>query len=53
MREPLFLVHEYFRVDSDVVWSVIHKDIVELKQQVERYLAETDWEAWEKQDFDY
>ncbi len=48
-----FLVHEYFRVDSDVVWSVIHKDIVELKQQVERYLAETDWEAWEKQDFDY
>ena len=48
-----FLVHEYFRVDSDVVWSVIHKEIVELKTQVERYLSETDWDAWEQQDFDY
>ena len=43
-----FLVHEYYRVDSDVVWSVIHTDIVELKAHVVRYLSETDWEAWEK-----
>ena len=48
-----FLVHEYFRVDSDVVWSVINKEIVELKTHVEQYLSETDWDAWEKQDFDY
>jgi len=48
-----FLVHEYFRVDSDVVWSVIHKEIVELKQQVEHYLATIDWNAWEQQSFDY
>lgn len=48
-----FLVHEYFRVDSDVVWSVIHKEIVELKTQVERYLSETDWGAWEQQNFVY
>ena len=43
-----FLVHEYYRVDSDVVWSVIHTDIVELKTHVARYLSETDWEAWER-----
>ena len=43
-----FLVHEYFQVDSEVVWSVIHKEIVELREQVTRYLSETDWEAWEK-----
>lgn len=43
-----FLVHEYFQVDSEVVWSVIHKEIVEFREQVTRYLSETDWEAWEK-----
>ena len=48
-----FLVHEYFRVDSDVVWSVIHKEIIELKAHVERYFSETDWNAWEQQDFNY
>lgn len=41
-----FLVHEYFQVDSDTVWEVIHGDIVELKKHVLRYLAETDWEQW-------
>ena len=44
-----FLVHEYFRVEKDVVWSVIHKDIVELKKQVSQYLNETDGEQWEQQ----
>ena len=47
-----FLVHEYFQVDSDVVWSVIHEEIVELKDQVNRYLTETDWDEWENKDFD-
>ena len=42
-----FLVHEYFQVDSDVVWSVIHEDIVILKEQVIRYLNETNWDEWE------
>lgn len=44
-----FLVHEYFRVDSDVVWSVIHQEIVDLKDQVSRYLSDTDWKEWEQQ----
>ena len=45
-----FLVHEYFRVDSDTVWAVIHSEIVELKEHITRYLAETDWVEWGKCD---
>lgn len=44
-----FLVHEYFQVDSDTVFSVIHNEIPDLKTLVDRYLAETDWESWIKQ----
>ena len=47
-----FLVHEYFQVDSDVVWSVIHEDIVILKEQVIRYLNETNWDDWEKKEIE-
>ena len=43
-----FLVHEYFQVDNDTVWAVIHGDIVELKKHILKYLAETDWEQWNK-----
>ena len=43
-----FLVHEYFQVDNDTVWEVIHGDIVELKKNILKYLAETDWEQWDK-----
>ena len=41
-----FLVHEYFQVDNDTVWSVIHGDIVDLRKFVVRYLSDTDWEQW-------
>ncbi len=47
-----FLVHEYFRVDSDVVWSVIHQEIVDLKDQITHYLTDTNWEEWEKTKID-
>ena len=43
-----FLVHEYFQVDSDTLWEVIHGDIVELKEHVLRYLSDTDWGQWEQ-----
>jgi uncharacterized protein with HEPN domain len=43
-----FLVHEYFRVDNDTVWAVIHSDIVELKKQITRFLSDPDWEKWEQ-----
>ena len=41
-----FLVHEYFQVDNDTIWAVIHGDIVDLKKHILKYLAETDWEQW-------
>lgn len=41
-----FLVHEYFRVDSDTIWAVIHGDIVMLKEQVLNILNNTDWDKW-------
>ncbi|MBQ8656082.1 MAG: DUF86 domain-containing protein [Prevotella sp.] len=43
-----FLVHEYFQVDNDTVWAVIHSDIVDLKKHVLQFLAETDWKQWEQ-----
>lgn len=42
------LVHGYYQVDQDVIWSVIQDDLVPLRDQVTRYIAETDWEKWEK-----
>ena len=33
------LVHDYFRINSDVLWDVIVKDIPLLKTQVENYIA--------------
>lgn len=42
------LVHGYYQVDPDVVWSVIQDDLVPLRDQVTRYIKETDWEEWEK-----
>ena len=45
-----FLVHEYFQVDSEVVFSVIHNEIPELQTHISQYLSETDWVEWEKQD---
>ena len=32
------LVHDYFRIDTDLVWDVIRKDIQELKTQIESIL---------------
>ena len=42
------LVHGYYQVDPDVGWSVIQDDLVPLREQVTRYITETDWEEWEK-----
>lgn len=29
------LVHAYFRIDNDVVWDVVERDVVNLKREVE------------------
>lgn len=48
-----FLVHEYFQVDGDVVWNVIHSDIIELKSHIVDFLDNTDWEQWNRQKFHF
>ena len=44
-----YIVHEYFQIDSVVVWEVVSKELLPLREQIVRYLSETDWEQWEKQ----
>lgn len=44
-----YIVHEYFQVDDIVVWDVVTNSFPKLREQVVRYLAETDWEQWEKE----
>ena len=41
------LVHDYYQIDPDAVWIVIKEDLPPLRQQVCRYLSETDWNEWE------
>lgn len=42
------LIHDYFQIDEDAVFYVIHDDLPPLREQVARYLAEVNWEEWEK-----
>ena len=41
------LVHDYYQIDPDAVWKVIQEDLPPLREQVSRYLSETDWDEWE------
>ncbi len=41
------LVHDYYQIDPDAVWKVIQEDLPPLREQVCRYLFETDWDTWE------
>lgn len=43
-----YIVHEYFQIDDEVVWGVVTEDLSVLRQQIIRYLEETDWGQWEK-----
>ena len=42
------LAHGYYQVDADIVWSVIQNDLQPLRNQVTTYLADTDWDEWER-----
>ena len=48
------LVHDYATIDNRELYNTVVNDIPVLRQQVEKYLAETDWEKWESapDDFD-
>ena len=40
------LVHDYANIVSETLFDTAVNGIPELRQQVERYLADTDWNAW-------
>ncbi|MCH5242535.1 MAG: DUF86 domain-containing protein [Muribaculaceae bacterium] len=42
------LVHDYYQIDLDQVWNVIHYDLEPLKVQIEKHLRNTDWEEWDR-----
>ncbi len=44
-----FLVHEYFNVDEETVFEVLHSEIPDLKKHITMYLSSTNWEQWESQ----
>ncbi|MBR1543121.1 MAG: DUF86 domain-containing protein [Bacteroidaceae bacterium] len=35
-----FLVHDYFRINIEILWTVIKEDIPLLKEQVVKYINE-------------
>jgi len=41
-------VHGYYQVDPDILWAVVNNDLPPLREQVTRYLKETNWDEWEK-----
>ena len=43
-----YIVHEYFQIDNVVVWDVVSNELSTLREQITHYLAETNWEEWEK-----
>lgn len=44
------LVHGYAQVNDSDLWDTASKDIRPLRLQIERYLVEIDWDAWEKKE---
>ena len=44
-----FLVHEYFNVDEETVFEVLHSEIPELKKQITTNLSTIDWDQWRSQ----
>ena len=42
------LIHDYYQISTNEVWKVLHSDLVPLLEQVNSYLATTNWDEWEK-----
>ena len=47
------LVHDYATIDDRELYNTAVNDIPVLKMQVERYLAETDWDEWQSAPDDF
>ena len=48
MKMRNVLAHDYYKLNIQTVWEVVQNDLPPLREQVAKYLAETDWEKWEK-----
>ena len=46
------LVHDYANIDIKELYNTAVNDMEPLRQQVEKYLAETNWEEWESENDD-
>lgn len=42
------LVHDYYQIDENEVKYVIEDDLGLLREQIKRYLSQTNWEEWGK-----
>ena len=43
------LVHGYAQVSDTDLWQTASKDITPLREQIDRYLSEIDWDEWESE----
>lgn len=41
------LIHEYFRIDLEMAWDMVHEDLPTLELEVRRILADEDFEEGE------
>lgn len=42
------LVHDYYQVNYQTVWEIVHHDLSPLNEQILHYINDTDWSEWEK-----
>ena len=47
------LVHDYAAIDDKELYNTAVNDMLPLRQQVERYLVETDWDEWQSMADDF
>ena len=45
------LVHDYYQIEENEIKYVIEDDLYPLRNQVKKYIEETNWETWEQQEF--
>lgn len=46
------LVHGYYQVDAQILWSAIQHDLKPLREQVNNLLVSINWDEWEQTKLD-
>lgn len=44
------LIHDYYQINDDAVVYVIEDNLQPLREQVSRYLSETNWDEWNQKE---